>query len=61
VGVRGFLEFRGGVLHIWDTEKPEIVITRSDRPVAYWSFVAFFYSILIGMIIAAALAQKFPS
>jgi hypothetical protein len=57
IAVRAFLGFRGGVLRIRDTDEPILAISRRDRPVAFWGFVAFFYTVLVGMV---ALAASFP-
>jgi hypothetical protein len=45
---------RSGVLQIGDDEPFEI-IRREERPFAFWSFVAFFYTILAVMFAAAIL------
>jgi hypothetical protein len=58
IAVRAFLEFRGGVIHIRDTEEPTILIPRHERPVAYWAFVILFYSILAGMTAAVAFSSN---
>jgi hypothetical protein len=55
--VRAFIEMRGGVIRIRDTEEPSIIISRHERPLAFWGFVAFFYSVLIGMTAAVAFSS----
>lgn len=57
MAVRAYLEFRGGVIRIRDTEDPTIIISRKDRPLAFWTFVIFFYSVLIGMTTAVAFSS----
>ena len=38
-----------------DQDDPGILLRRRERPVAFWSFFAFSYLILIGMAAMAAL------
>jgi hypothetical protein len=56
VGYRGYREFGAGVLRISNFKVPPRLILRSERPAAYWAFIVFFYSIMLGLISLAAFA-----
>jgi hypothetical protein len=48
--------FQTGRIKIFDTDGPALVIARQDRPLAYWSFIVFFYAVLTLMALSVAAA-----
>ena len=57
VGYRGFRSFGSGVLRISNFKASPKLISRNERPAAYWTCVAFFYAILLALIAFAAFAR----
>ena len=46
--------FQSGSIAVFDTGGPISLIKRHERPLAFWSFVALFYSVLLAIAVAAA-------
>jgi hypothetical protein len=54
LGWRAFRMFQSGSIAVFDTGGPISLIKRHERPLAFWSFVALFYSVLLAIAVAAA-------
>jgi hypothetical protein len=50
---QGGRQFLSGSILIKDTEDPRIWLKRRDRPVAFWTFVLFWYAIVFAVGYAA--------
>lgn len=49
VGWRAFQMFRTGTIKTFDTDGPVVLITRQDKPFAYWTFIVSFYMVLVAV------------
>jgi len=58
VGFRAFKQFRTGTLRISNFSAPSTVISREERPLAFWCFVVFFYAVLIVIVAMVATSRN---
>ncbi|MDF0487252.1 hypothetical protein PX554_03845 [Sphingomonas sp. H39-1-10] len=43
---RAYRMFQTGSIRVYDADEPVLLLARQERPLAYWSFVIFFYAVL---------------
>jgi hypothetical protein len=51
--VWGGYRFRNGAIFIQDIDEPGRRLTRTDQPIAFWSFVTFWYFVNLAIIVIA--------